>query len=533
MRGIKRPVFTRASISHASLYCFAAAGAASDALCCQGPRRDFAAEMDFRMANAARMYPAGYAFVPSYVGGYRSHYGGHAPVYMQYSPASQVRENLTRFQTPRAVDPLCYPSYSVGPPPQQQSWAYNCDPVENISLRPTALHADLPFGEQLRGDWGGPQTGRSISPVEPFEAPSQYGLSSISPQQITAIHGEAVTTVWPRTVEVAEVLPVDAQKKDDLVKPEAKDEGDSLQQSHSKESQTELKVNQLKTAKEGKGTPRGTVAKRKTAVKKGSRGPEKSQFAGQDDAGLGDTVPELTKSESVENALEPSQSELEKPANAEHGDHSDVEERKLDNEGASGGAAARGDEQETKHKLAEDTPRQDAEAKEPLTPSTAEPFMTEDKSFKRTNKTFQDKLEIASPRCEKARNADVYAMTMSAPPAVGVGLTLPLSQKFSGKKEPNRSDENSGTNCGLEKRAVSSTNLKERHDLVSCAVAGNHSPELLSERCEHANGKNWPVGYVPPPDDKYRELVLGNQVYLEGGTFYLSETGAYLLGLRD
>ncbi|CDJ68717.1 hypothetical protein, conserved [Eimeria necatrix] len=470
-----------------------AAGAASDALCCQGPRRDFAAEMDFRMANAARMYPAGYAFVPSYVGGYRSHYGGHAPVYMQYSPASQVRENLTRFQTPRAVDPLCYPSYSVGPPPQQQSWAYNCDPVENISLRPTALHADLPLGEQLRGDWGGPQTGRSISPVEQFEAPSQYGLSSISPQQITAIHGEAVTTVWPRTVEVPEVLPVDAQKKDDLVKPEAKDEGDSLQQSHSKESQTELKVNQLKTAKEGKGTPRGTVAKRKTAVKKGSRGPEKSQFAGQDDAGLGDTVPELTKSESVENALEPSQSELEKPANAEHGDHSDVEERKLDNEGASGDAAARGDEQETKHKLAEDTPRQDAEAKEPLTPSTAEPFMTEDKSFKRTNKTFQDKLEIASPRCEKARNADVYAMTMSAPPAVGVGLTLPLSQKFS----------------------------------------GNHSPELLSERCEHANGKNWPVGYVPPPDDKYRELVLGNQVYLEGGTFYLSETGAYLLGLRD
>ncbi|KAL8271795.1 hypothetical protein Esti_004304 [Eimeria stiedai] len=43
---------------------------------------------------------------------------------------------------------------------------------------------------------------------------------------------------------------------------------------------------------------------------------------------------------------------------------------------------------------------------------------------------------------------------------------------------------------------------------------------------------NWPIGYVPPPDQKYKKLVVGNQVYYEGGAFYLSETGAYLLGLR-
>ncbi|KYF46550.1 hypothetical protein TGARI_272520 [Toxoplasma gondii ARI] len=44
----------------------------------------------------------------------------------------------------------------------------------------------------------------------------------------------------------------------------------------------------------------------------------------------------------------------------------------------------------------------------------------------------------------------------------------------------------------------------------------------------------WPVGYVPPKDPSdYKELRLGNSVYLMGGTFYLSDTGAYLLGLRS
>lgn len=41
-----------------------------------------------------------------------------------------------------------------------------------------------------------------------------------------------------------------------------------------------------------------------------------------------------------------------------------------------------------------------------------------------------------------------------------------------------------------------------------------------------------PVGYVPPADGKYKKIVIGSQTFLEGGTFFLSETGAYLLGLR-
>ncbi|OEH74294.1 hypothetical protein cyc_03592 [Cyclospora cayetanensis] len=47
------------------------------------------------------------------------------------------------------------------------------------------------------------------------------------------------------------------------------------------------------------------------------------------------------------------------------------------------------------------------------------------------------------------------------------------------------------------------------------------------------NAQIRPIGYVPPEDGKYKELVVGKQVFLEGGRFYLSETGAYLLGLRD
>ncbi|CBZ53699.1 conserved hypothetical protein [Neospora caninum Liverpool] len=47
-------------------------------------------------------------------------------------------------------------------------------------------------------------------------------------------------------------------------------------------------------------------------------------------------------------------------------------------------------------------------------------------------------------------------------------------------------------------------------------------------------GREWPVGFVPPQDPcDYKELRFGNNVYLMGGTFYLSDTGAYLLGLRN
>ncbi|KEP66961.1 UNVERIFIED_CONTAM: hypothetical protein HHA_272520 [Hammondia hammondi] len=88
-----------------------------------------------------------------------------------------------------------------------------------------------------------------------------------------------------------------------------------------------------------------------------------------------------------------------------------------------------------------------------------------------------------------------------------------------------------------------STAMKEQSKVEASLVASTLS-EGISSVDYRVNGTTqaatgdtkhaWPVGYVPPKDPcDYKELRLGNSVYLMGGTFYLSDTGAYLLGLRN
>ncbi|PFH31075.1 hypothetical protein BESB_032720 [Besnoitia besnoiti] len=67
----------------------------------------------------------------------------------------------------------------------------------------------------------------------------------------------------------------------------------------------------------------------------------------------------------------------------------------------------------------------------------------------------------------------------------------------------------------------------------SSSTTHSNFQEIL-ETTRVAKLSGWPVGYVPPSDpQEYKELRIGSNVYLIGGTFYLSDTGAYLLGLRN
>lgn len=57
---------------------------------------------------------------------------------------------------------------------------------------------------------------------------------------------------------------------------------------------------------------------------------------------------------------------------------------------------------------------------------------------------------------------------------------------------------------------------------------------LVSVLLAGVKGETHPIGFVPPEDPRdYKELRIGDSIYLMGGTFYLSDTGAYLLGLRN
>ncbi|KAL8431631.1 hypothetical protein Efla_005690 [Eimeria flavescens] len=142
---------------------------------------------------------------------------------------------------------------------------------------------------------------------------------------------------------------------------------------------------------------------------------------------------------------------------------------------------------------------------------------------KEKEKTFllqQQKKETLNDLFEEGEVADEMASTKGE--SLKFSSEIPLFAKGSNKEIPICSGATASTFSGFD-----FTNTPRFSKLKGGLDGGD---EWSSNKQQYEG--HWPIGYVPPADRKYKKIVVGDQVYWEGGTFYLSETGAYLLGLR-
>ncbi|CDJ48169.1 hypothetical protein, conserved [Eimeria brunetti] len=448
-----------------------AAGAISDAVCCQGPKRDFQTEVEFRLANAAKMYPAGYTDVtPRYAYGHQYQYGITPPTYYYYKPPTTVNYAPEKVST----SPVGYFPYSVQPSPAPQRLAYHYEPENYFRSRPLAPQVEAAFPEPIGHSWAAPLGGAPLSPVRSSGVAAQVGIPiEVSQPTVLPSNEASAPNVW-RTVEVVEVVSLVEQENDTEPNQEKNEEPvHEGQQLESKASQTEPKNEASKAGKEGKAAQRAPAAKRKAAAaRKGARGQAQLEQPEGDEAVRDDTHSESPKGGTSANTAAPPVASVER-------------EQVLGKAELKGQAKGTGEPpeqaQEGGHGAADEkvaTDRQQSPvAANQQQPTTETPSKSEQTDVKEEGTTAD---EPSVPGEEKGELSNGGAQSSFQGTSPGLFAAAPVEKKA----------QPSGATSG------------------------------------------WPVGYVPPPDDKYRELVVGNQVYLEGGTFYLSETGAYLLGLR-
>ncbi|CDJ35261.1 uncharacterized protein EMH_0003910 [Eimeria mitis] len=483
-----------------------AAGAVSDSLCCKGPKRDFATEVEFRLANAAKMYPAGYTDVPSYAYRSRYQYSGNPPSYWQYKPPTMV--NYPSEVPQVCTSPVGYYPYPVQRTTQPQRWTYYPEPESYSLSRPVVPQAEVAYPGPLSSSWTGALGGVSQSPLQSSAIPAQLGLTVETPQPDVAPSNEVFTPRGWQTVEVVEVLLAEQAKKTGPSQ-EKKEQASPGQLFESRASQTEPKNDVSRAVKEGKTAQRAPAAKRKpAAAKKGQRGQAHLQQPEGDEAIRDDTAPEPTKAATQDNKsastplveAEQSGGRAEPEGHAKEPVNATKQEEQRE-DAVEGTEKAVGKQQPSKG-LDEQAAvgasaknEQAAVGEKDGKVSADEPSVGGEKKDKLPNSGTQVPFQMENAPGDKPSGFAFISVEVSAP-SVGssMGHALPQPQRSPG------------------------------HFCASPA-------EMIAGPSGVTSG--WPVGYVPPPDDKYKELVVGNQVYLEGGTFYLSETGAYLLGLRD
>ncbi|CDJ56643.1 hypothetical protein, conserved [Eimeria maxima] len=462
-----------------------------------GPKRDFATEVEFRLANAAKMYPAGYTDPSRYA--YRApvQYGTLPPAYWEYRPPMTVN-----YPHEAMTEPLGYYSSPVQPSPHPQRWAYY-EPRNCKRPRPVVPHADMAFPGPFSGTWQSTLGGVPQPPMQATTAvPSQLGMpvETWGQPQLSPRIDAVAPSVW-QTVEVVGVLPFSGQEKN----PGQSQEKETVTGA-SNASQNEPNNESPGAVKEVKVAQRAPAAKRKPAgAKKGQRGHAQPQQPEGDEAVRDDMAPELTKGSALDKYASANSIGSEQPADeteptgqAERAREPPVQDEQREDAVANEKGASYKLQptvvQNQQHKVEAFSICDQANVQQKGGEASLEgAFAAKEKQCK-LNSGIQSQFGVANAKGEKPEAIAFFSVGVSAP-SVGssLGPMSPLSQKSPG---------------------YFGDSLVGRAD----ASAGATS--------------SWPIGYVPPPDDKYKELVVGGQVYLEGGTFYLSETGAYLLGLR-
>ncbi|CDI84892.1 hypothetical protein, conserved [Eimeria praecox] len=476
-------------------------GAVSDALCCQGPKRDFATEVEFRLANAARMYPAGYTDAPSYAYGHQYMYGRSSPIHWHYKPPTAVN------YSPRtAPEPAGYYPYPVQHSPQPQRWEYYYEPEHYSSPRPMAPQVELASAEPFSGCWAGALGGVPQPQVQLAGVPAHLKTAVETSHPGRTPRNEAFAVSGWKTLEVVEVQPL-GEHEDVEANQKKTEDAPRGQRFESKASQTEPMMDLSRAGKDGKGSLRAPAAKRKPATAKNGQRPQAQLQQAKGDEPLRDnaipepnedTIPDMSaavppvEAERVTGRPE-SKGEAKGTGDASHKEkRGDGVVTTKEDAGHRQQPSVEQNKQVTIDAASKDEQVDIQEKGETASPS--EPSVAGAKRDKLADSDAHSQFQMASRKGGEAPALAFVSVEVSAPP---VGSSL-------GPASP-RSPNSSG-------RFVT-TALGGKAEL-SCPTSG------------------WPVGYVPPPDDKYKELVVGSQVYLEGGTFYLSETGAYLLGLR-
>ncbi|CDI78723.1 hypothetical protein, conserved [Eimeria acervulina] len=395
--------------------------------------------------------------------------------------------------------------YQYGRSPQPQSWAYYYEPENYSSPRPVTAQAEVALPEPISGSWARILGGVPRSPMQPVIFPAHSGAAIEISQPGLSPRNDLLTASGWRTIEVVGGLSVEKQEKNAEVNQEKEEEGLQRQQFESKASQTEPTSSSSKNVKDNKGALRAPAAKRKpAAAKKLPKGHAPLQQPEGDEAIRDDTAPEPPQNAAPEQSS-PSRAEAEQPAGRSepNGQGKGIGEALNKGQGEDAianendvvhrGPPFAGPNQQSTMDTSSKSKQTDTQEENEAAPSD-EPSVDGEKEEKHLNSGNQSQSHVKNPSEDKPHGFALFSVEGSAPSVGGtLGPLTPRQQKSPGQYPPAfvRGEADApGATCG------------------------------------------WPVGYVPPPDDKYKELVVGSQVYLEGGTFYLSETGAYLLGLR-
>ncbi|PHJ20969.1 hypothetical protein CSUI_005190 [Cystoisospora suis] len=157
-----------------------------------------------------------------------------------------------------------------------------------------------------------------------------------------------------------------------------------------------------------------------------------------------------------------------------------------------------------------------------------------------TNHTVSGEEEKSDPTVSKEGITKATSLSVGSTDSVEVAGDGDDREKASEQLRKKAQSSGEGFKSGkpVDETAAAGGQLQT----TTTASEALSTPRVTKEQAVHAvvsSGRGvkagaHPVGFVPPEDPRdYKELRIGDSVYLMGGTFYLSDTGAYLLGLRN
>lgn len=395
--------------------------------------------MDFRLNNAAKMYPGSYALVSPYGYDYRMQYGRSSPRYAHHVAPPPIQEVPPVYRQKQPVEPLYLPPYPVQASPQLSARAYRYDREAYINttpeiVPPIPLRIERPFHEHAKYSWGASVRSHPIEPVGPQ---AHILLTTSSTQPGNTPRDGFFTPSWPRTVEVVKI---EEQKREvgpveeDLEKAEAGI-------SSSKPTQEVVKQ---QPAKEAPVTPRSASSKRRAAAEKGPRPSKQNQPPERAEKGKEEPTVAPSKQPPSEQEVPPeSEPQPETTEYAQQEESAVAKELKARDVAAVGGQKepeasqeSSSEEEDVKEREAkrDDEHEENDGTPDSDLPSSDEPVVAEETEGQGFRKDMDESLAMKSTGEDVKQNLPIFSVAISASTFAGPEVVTPRPVKVAGKK---------------------------------------------------------------------------------------------------